>query len=82
MANSTTPPVEHRQHPGHAQADRADVGVGRRPKSVEQPQKILVLVLQLRVDLEPDDGFKIHSLSHQLSEITFNYEMREIRERV
>ena len=46
------PCVEHRQRSGQPEADRADVGVRLAPNSLAQPQKSLVVVLQLGVDLE------------------------------
>jgi hypothetical protein len=56
------------------------VGVGRRTEFGRAGAENLGAGLELGVHLETDDGFKFHSLFHQLSEITFNYEMRGIRE--
>ena len=51
-------PVEHRQDAGHAEADLADVGVGRRAEGRRAAAEDLGAREQLRVHLEPDDGLE------------------------
>ncbi len=53
-------PVEHRQHPGHPEADGAGVGVGRRPELRRAAAEDLRIREELGVDLQPDDRFKFH----------------------
>src|SRR5579863_6313952 len=48
-------PVEHRQRPGQAEANRADVGVGLIAKSIAATAKKLRLGPELAVDLKSDD---------------------------
>ena len=48
--------VEHRQRAGQAQADRADVGVGRRAEMIGATAEGLGSGEQLHVDFESDDG--------------------------
>ena len=53
--------VQHRQHAGHAETDRAGVGVRLCSKGSGTGTKDLALGLELGVYLQPDDGFKFHN---------------------
>ena len=53
-------PVQHRQHPGHPEADGAGVGVGRRPELRRAAAEDLRIREELGMDLQPDDRFKFH----------------------
>ena len=48
--------IQHRQRAGQSQADRADVGVGRRAEMIGATAEGLGRGEQLHVDLEADDG--------------------------
>ena len=54
--------VQHRQRPGHPQADLADLGVGRRPEGGGAAAKDLAGGEQMGMDFQPDDGLVFHFL--------------------
>jgi len=56
------PPVQHRQRARQPEADGTDVRVRRRPEARGTPAEDFGLGEELRVDLEPDDGFVRHGL--------------------
>ncbi len=53
------PPIQHRQHAGHAEADGAGVMVGRRAELRRAAAEDLRFGQQLGVDLEADDGLPV-----------------------
>ena len=56
-------PVQHRQRPRQAQADRADVGVGRVAEAGRAAAENLRGRLQLHVDFQADDGLVVRALA-------------------
>ncbi len=56
------PAVQNRQGSGHAQTDRAGMGVGRRAKLGGAGAEDLAVGLELGMHLQPDDGFKFHDM--------------------
>ena len=55
--------VEYRQGTGHAQADRAGVGVGRGAERGGAAAEDLTQGFHLGVDFQPDHGFEFHGCS-------------------
>jgi len=64
-------PVQHRQHPGLAQTDRAHVGILLMGKLVWAGAKDLGLRLQAHMHLKSNNGFVLHGVSSRCLKICF-----------
>ena len=73
--------VEYRQHPGHAQADRADMGVGGGAELGGAAAEDFGGGFQLGMDFQSDDGFELHGVFRSSSFLftTKNTELSEER---